>query len=1118
MKKRFLLCAFALICLSAFCSPQISNVEAPSQVEIFDLFEVSFDMNPYPNPYDPEVIDAYAVFQGPGNQQFKVNAFYFEDYTFSNDEGYETYDATGTTGWRIRFTPNSVGTWTYTLHATDSQGSASTEQKQFVCNNTSHASGFISKANSRFIKQTKIEGGQPKETLFFPVGPNISRYSCEDYGHFKQPYGIYEYFGYIDTLAGNGNYFRIFINRYPFLSLYGKEYTTGVTYFDSTINQKDSRELDLIIDYAKAHGVSVMPCFFSHNDFVSWEFYHDAPDNWPINPFHTFIPSISRPCDFFSDPTAIRIVKNLIRYIVSRWGYATNIMAWEFWNEVNQMEKDETYFCPSSKSCDLSQYCESEPFREDVIDWHRIMSQYLRDIDPFHHLITTSFALSLDSNADNVDFLKRVYAFDAIDIAQSHRYKDADNASDNFQNDLFSIMRKTHDITGKPSFVGEFGFSHFGSSHWHKDPWGIEYHNSLWSSSFSGAIGAASLWWWQYVFKNPTTKIYTYSSPVYRFLNALPPLSNSFYPYSNKGALGAFPNGIETYYLMNEACDTVYGWAHDKDFRFQKLKKDAPEYVSTLDPAYRPQPSSSNNNITISIQSQPVGAQYLIKWYDSESGDEFQSDIVYVTSSGGDKVLSFDFPSSVRDIQNNMIRNRFGDVVYAIYLNCDENIWWQSRLLDQDSYEIGDEIVCNKKTAQVFYKTDNNQIHSIWCNNAENTWHQSDLNDAATDVKKDLVIADDGSRIFYINTNDDISSIYFDHNTKRWVHDDMNHASNGNVQGPLAVKDSNQVFYRNKSGALNALWLDSQTHRWRWTSLNNAATHVGDAIAVSPNQSQVFYKTKGKGLKAIQYDHTTSQWVAMNLNNCANSGVKGPITITPNNQVFFRTTKNHINSIYYNGSVWQRSALNNAATNVWSTSGSKKILQADITGKVFYINNKKQVDCIYWAPDVEWSRFSLPQTEHNVLSLATNYDSNVYFLTNISNTGLKKPQIYRFHYKSQCYLDDDPLYREQNENDDDYMLSEEMDEETDIDGYACSEQPVVTIYPNPTSGSITISSTSDIAKVYVFDYKGYLVASYDNHRSSTIIIDLSSYRDGLYLIRTQNRNGYSTVTKINKID
>ena len=69
----------------------------------------------------------------------------------------------------------------------------------------------------------------------------------------------------------------------------------------------------MIIDYAKAHGVSVMPCFFSHNDFVSWEFYHDAPDNWPINPFHTFIPSISRPCDFFSDPTAIRIVKNLIR-------------------------------------------------------------------------------------------------------------------------------------------------------------------------------------------------------------------------------------------------------------------------------------------------------------------------------------------------------------------------------------------------------------------------------------------------------------------------------------------------------------------------------------------------------------------------------------------------------------------------------------------------------------------------------------------------------------------------------------------------------------------------------------------------------------------------------------
>ena len=1120
MKKQVLVFAFALFFLSAFGAPQITDIEAPSLIDLYGLYEVAFNMGAYSNPYDPSVIDAYAVFQGPENQRFKVNAFYFEDYVFSNEAGYETASSTGVAGWRIRFTPNRTGMWTYTIFATDSQGSISTEQKQFECRNANQATGFITKANNRYIKQTKVENGQAKDALFFPVGPNIARYSCQDYGHFHQPYGIYEYYGYIDELEGNGNYFRLFINRYPFLSLYGKEYTTGVVYFDNTVNQKDSRELDMIIEYAKAHGVSVMPCFFSHNDFVSWDFYSDCPDNWPINPFHTLIPTVSRPCDYFSDATAIRITKNLIRYIASRWGYATNIMAWELWNEVNQMEQDESYFCKKSKSCDTEQYCESKPFREDVIDWHRIMGQYLKDNDPFHHLVTTSFALSLDSNSsDNVDFIKRLYAIDAFDIAQSHRYKNVDNSSDNFQNDLFAIMKKTHDQTGKPSFIGEYGFSHFGSSYWYKDPWGIEFHNSLWSASFSGAIGTASLWWWQYILKNPTVDLYTYLGPVCRFFNTLPTLSSSFYPYSNKTTLGAYPNGIEAYYLMNESCDTIFGWAHDKDFRFQKLKDNAPSYVSTLNPADRPQPCSNSNDMTIIIQNQPIGAQYLVKWYDSETGDEFKTDVVYVTKSGGDKVLSFEFPASIRDLQNNKIHNSFGDVVFAIYLDCDKMDWKYGGLLEDCLYHVGDEMVCNQKTAQVFYKTDANQIHSIWWNSSEHCWKHSELNNAATNVKKDLAIADNGTRIFYINTSDDINSIYFDHTSSRWVFDDMGGITRGHAQGPLAAIDNHQVLYRNKNGALNALWFDSNAKRWRWTSLNDTApSGVSDAIAVS-TEHQVFYKTTSRGLKAIRWDATSRKWVAINLDNSANSGVKGPIAITPNNQVFFRTTGNDINNIYYDGSTWRRSTLNDAATNVWSSTTTGKILQADLSGKVFYINSDNQVDCLYWTPEAGWKRFALPPTHHKVLSLATNDDRNVFFLTNKSTTGLNKPQVYSFLYKSQCFDEGLTHSKVWGDIDDSEMWGEYIEAlETEPDENAATALPMVTVYPNPTTGRVTVSSTDVIEKAYVFDSKGNIVSSYDNHRSNTIILDLSSYGDGLYLIRTQNRNGYSTVNKINKID
>ena len=152
--------------------------------------------------------------------------------------------------------------------------------------------------------------------------------------------------------------------------------------------------------------------------------------------------------------------------------------------------------------------------------------------------------------------------------------------------------------------------------------------------------------------------------------------------------------------------------------------------------------------------------------------------------------------------------------------------------------------------------------------------------------------------------------------------------------------------------------------------------------------------------------------------------------------------------------------------------------------------------------------------------MATNDDGNVFFLTNKSMTGLNKPQVYRFLYKSQCFDEGLTYSKDWAEFDDgDEMWDEDVDASLhDADESAATAFTTVTVYPNPTTGRITVSSTDVIEKVYVFDSKGNIVTSIDNHRSNTIILDLSSYRDGLYLIRTQNRNGYSTVNKINKID
>lgn len=1140
MKRTTLLLAFMLICLAVFSRPRISNISAPTQVGVYDLYEISFTMNEYTNPYDPKVIDIYAIFHSPTGQTFHVNAFYFEDYVFSNSTGYEVADSTGTKGWKIRFTPNCAGSWTYTIHAQDAQMSAATTTRQFTCTQKNMATGFISKANNRFLKQTKVVKNHEEDDLYFPAGPDIAWYACADSGHFRQPFGIYDYINYINKLSGNGNYFRIFINRYPFLSLYGKEFTTGEVFFNNTINQKDSKELDLIIEYAKSHGISVMPCIFPHSDFVSWDFYKDTPDDWTTNPFHTSL-GIDYPCDFFISDDATKITKNLFRYIVARWGYATNIVAWELWNEANQMEKDTFYFGEGGNMCD------QDPFRENLIAWHSSMSQYIKTIDPFHHLVTTSTTTTTQNpdpdHPENPIFFHEINSLDCIDFAQIHRYKSCKTDGDNFHDDLYYCMDNIHngiqfvsnnntitlDPIDKPSFVGEFGFNYLGKETdphnedegWHNDPWGIELHNTLWSGSFSAAMGVPSIWWWQYIF-NSSTNLYTYFKPINQFFTSLPIPSKTFYPKSNKTD-GTFPNGIETYYMMNFKQDTIYGWAHDEGFRYQKIRLNNPDYLTTLNSSYRPSPSSDSNTISINISNQPIGSQYIIKWFNSDTGALIQTDLAYVTDRDSHKVLSFEFPSRIRDIRNHRINNKFGDVVFAIYLDCDKSIWREGNLLSKDLNNIGDEIVCDKSTSQVFFKTNDNKINYIWWNENANCWQHANLNNAGTNVKKCLAIADNGSRIFYVSIDDNINSIYYNYSTRQWVHDNMNNASQGNVAGPIAVNNNNQVFYRHKNGSLNALWYNSQTNQWTWSSLNNSASSgVGDAIAVSPNKSQVFYKTTSGGLKAIEYNQNTSQWVAMSINDCANSGIKGPITITPNNQVFFRTTGNAINNIYYNGSIWQRSQLNNSATNVSSKSG--KILQADVVGKVFYINDNDQVDCIYWTPDYEWRKCSMPQVESggrkiNISSLATNYDGNVYFLTAKSKTGLNKPQIYRFFYKSQCFYESSTHIREQrDETNNDYKLIEATTDSmvTDPDNSASSHLPSVNIYPNPCSNNITISSDDEIEKVSIFDCAGSFVSSYDNIHSNTIIIDLSSYRNGLYIIKTQNQNGYTSVNKISK--
>lgn len=691
MKKSFTLIVLLAWALRCLCQPQFDSTPVfPSSVNLFDLFEVSFTLgDTYSNPYDPDTISITATFFSPDAKTYIVNAFYYEGYSFFYYDGYENYNSTNNNGWRIRFTPNCVGTWRFHLQARDRNGITTMpytgiRNYTFVCNSVSNANGFISKANSRYLKRDVVRNGQRRYHSFFPIGPNIAWYSCVPYDDYSHPTGIYYYQRYIDSLSNNANYMRIFINRFQCLSLFGPEYTqeengNPVVYFNNTVNQKDSAELDQIINYALQHNVSLMISIFTCETFRDRNAESNSPSNWNNNPFHTIL-ELSNACDFFTDSDAKKITKNLIRYIVSRWGYATNVMNWELWNEVDHV----FYMCDGYKRIE-----------QDVLEWHEEMTDFIREIDPFGHCISSSIG-----NVVYHPYLNSVL-YNNLDFVQQHNYQNIQNAESRHQLSyiLYNKVDGGHNTyPSKPFFMAEFGFDQRTSPYYaEKDPYGIDLHNSLWSTLFSSSMGPASFWYWSYL---NSCGLFKRFSPLLRFCENLPILSDSF-TASLTGSISGhelvFTNELQTYYIANANQDTIYGWAQDTVFAYQSLRWltdsahyvptdwgpvlrfkadgvfDPLGYVYTLNQEKKPGPSSNNNTIIIPITNQSVGSRYLIRWYDAETGNAINNGYISYTfvnqNAQGDKYVSLTIPSQISNLQQQVINNKFGDVVFSLTLN-----------------------------------------------------------------------------------------------------------------------------------------------------------------------------------------------------------------------------------------------------------------------------------------------------------------------------------------------------------------------------------------------------------------------------------------------------------------
>ncbi len=376
----------------------------------YEKFELAIDLQAdYQNPFDPADVALDAHFVTPQGQEQIVPGFLWWECQRSRQgrtRPSEQVRPTGKFQWRVRYCPMTPGTYRYTLVLDDGTDRVQTEPATFTVAASQHPGMVrVARQNPRYFE---LDNGRP----YFGIGENV----C-----WPGPLGTYDYDNYWKKLAEHGaNYARLWIGPFDIFTL---ERTARNATDPAGLGRYDlvaSWRLDYVIDLAEQHGLKLMYCIDSFNSLRAKPM-HAMWDRCPYNAQNGG--PCQRPEEFFTSPEAKKLFKQRLRYIVARWSYSPAVLSWEFWNEVDIIEKYVS---------------------EDSVTWHREMARFVRELDPCDHLITTSFAGTAGDGA--------VDALPEMDYVQSHQYGARDAAAY-----MIGVCRDKSARYGKPHYFGEYG-------------------------------------------------------------------------------------------------------------------------------------------------------------------------------------------------------------------------------------------------------------------------------------------------------------------------------------------------------------------------------------------------------------------------------------------------------------------------------------------------------------------------------------------------------------------------------------------------------------------------------------------------------------------------------------
>lgn len=409
----------------------------------YPMIETSFELSSIPgDPFDYKSVNVQAVLRKPDGSSITLPCFF-----------------DGDTIWKARYTPVESGNYSVERILLNGQIAHDTHLKPAQWTVTGKQEPGFVRIDPADHERFRMDNG----SRYYPLGNNAA------WTGGNTP-SIPDLFARMH--AAGENWSRVWMTSWAGLALdWPPDNKPGHL---GDISLKSAEKWDQIVQAAQKNDIYFQMTLQHHGQYSS-----TVNPNWQDNPYNVknggFLQS---PAQFFTNPEAIALTKRKLYYIVSRWGYSPNIMAFELFNEVQWTNAFQ------QKQID------------DIASWHQEMAVFLKKHDINRHLITTSSAPDVPYNSP---------IWQPVDYIQAHLYP----------SDLITALSDGPPAAAlklkKPVFVGEFGPGDL------KDPDGIYLHEGLWTGLMRWSSGAPEYWAWDNIVKN---NLFSQYSSASAFLSA----------------------------------------------------------------------------------------------------------------------------------------------------------------------------------------------------------------------------------------------------------------------------------------------------------------------------------------------------------------------------------------------------------------------------------------------------------------------------------------------------------------------------------------------------------------------------------------------------------------------